>query len=157
MEFKFIIESGGFDPVRASADAAGWDLCTPTAFAIAPGDRLTIPLAIRSSLPAGTYLRLAPRSGLAHKYGLNVLAGVIDRDYRGVIGVILHNTGTVPFTAAVGDRICQAILTCIDPRPYERVVALSETARGAGGFGSTGTGTVAAMPVAVPTESKTSS
>jgi dUTP pyrophosphatase len=85
-----------------------------------------------------TYGRIAPRSGLASAHGISVLAGVIDADYRGEIGVMLHNTGEFPVTISHGQRIAQLILEVCLNLPIVEVDSLDETARGAHGFGSTG-------------------
>jgi dUTP pyrophosphatase len=83
-------------------------------------------------------MRVAPRSGLAVKDGVNVLAGVIDSSYRGEWKVVLHNTSQVYFHYDIGDRIAQAIPEKISTEPFEFVDSLLATDRGAGGFGSTG-------------------
>lgn len=93
---------------------------------------------IAIAVPAGTYGRVAPRSGLALKHGIDTGAGVIDEDYRGNVGVILFNHSDVEFTVAAGDRIAQLILEKIETPPIQCVEDLDDTARGAGGFGSTG-------------------
>jgi dUTP pyrophosphatase len=92
------------------------------------------------SCPAGTYGRVAPRSGLTVKKGVHVGAGVIDADYRGPVGVVLFNLGTEPLVIEHGDRIAQLILEQIVMAPVVDVGdgELEETVRGAGGFGSTG-------------------
>ena len=91
------------------------------------------------AVPAGTYGRVAPRSGLALKHGIDTGAGVIDEDYRGNVGVILFNHSDADFAVAAGDRIAQLVLEAIVTPPVAVVAELDETARGAGGFGSTGT------------------
>lgn len=104
-----------------------------------PGERKLVKTGVHVVIPDNYYGRIAPRSGLAYKHGIDVMAGVIDSDYRGEIGVILINHGDEPFIIKHGDRIAQMILTpylTLDPTPYEE---LPETERGAGGFGSTGT------------------
>ena len=88
--------------------------------------------------PPGTYARIAPRSGLAVKKGIDCGAGVVDADYRGNVGVVLFNFGTEDFVVEVGDRIAQLILEKINMAPVVEVEELTETERGAGGFGSTG-------------------
>jgi len=106
---------------------------------INPGERKLIKTGIAVTIPDGYYGRIAPRSGLALKHGIDVMAGVIDNDYRGEIGVILINHGEDPFTVTHGDRIAQMILTpylTLKPEKYEE---LPETNRSTGGFGSTGT------------------
>lgn len=88
--------------------------------------------------PPGTYARIAPRSGLAVKRGIDCGAGVVDADYRGPVGVVLFNFGAEDFVVEVGDRIAQLILEKVNMAPVAEVEELAETARGAGGFGSTG-------------------
>lgn len=94
---------------------------------------------IQIEVPFGTYGRVAPRSGLAHKNFIDVGAGVIDQDYRGNVGVILFNHSEVDFDVKKGDRIAQLICERIVYPTLVQVDSLTDTARGAGGFGSTGT------------------
>ena len=89
------------------------------------------------AIPPGFYGRVAPRSGLAAKQGLDVLAGVIDSDYRGEICCVLYNTGDETITLSAGSKICQLILEQIVTPEAAWVADLDATARGAGGFGST--------------------
>lgn len=89
-------------------------------------------------LPVGTYGRVAPRSGLAVKHGINVGAGVVDPDYTGEVKVLLFNHGVDAFEVKRGDRIAQLILERCETPDVEEVGVIAETARGAGGFGSTG-------------------
>ena len=91
------------------------------------------------SLPSGTYVRVAPHSGLAIKNFIDVGAGVIDSDYRGEIKVVLFNHSAEDFAVQVGDRIAQLILERIETPQVKKVAALDDTDRGAGGFGSTST------------------
>jgi len=103
-----------------------------------PGERKLVKTGISTVIPNNFYGRVAPRSGLAYKHGIDVMAGVIDSDYRGEIGVILINHGDEPFIIKHGDRIAQMIITpylTLDPVPYQE---LPDTDRGEGGFGSTG-------------------
>merc|ERR1711862_510068 len=90
--------------------------------------------------PKGTYGRIAPRSGLAVKHGIDVGAGVVDADYRGPVGVVLFNFGDKDFTIEIGDRIAQLILEkiCADVEIVQVEGELDDTKRGSGGFGSTG-------------------
>ena len=90
------------------------------------------------AIPEGYYGRVAPRSGLATKQGLNVLAGVIDADYRGEIGCLLHNTGTETVELPAQSKICQLIIEKIITPEAVWADDLSNTERGSGGFGSTG-------------------
>ena len=138
---------GGCDlplPTHATDGAAGADLrawLPEGAVALAPGARALIPTGLRIMLPPGTELQVRSRSGLALRHGVTVLnaPGTIDADYRGEVGVILMNAGRSPFTVASGDRIAQAVLAPVIRADWAEG-ALDATARGAGGFGSTGTG-----------------
>ena len=124
--------------MRATKLAAGYDLCSAIDTSIEAGGRLCIPTEISIAVPLGHYGRIAPRSGLAMKQGINVGAGVIDADYRGKVGVILFNHSDVTFKVKTGDRIAQLILERISTPQVEEVDTLEETERGVGGFGSTG-------------------
>jgi len=128
-------------PYRATDGSAGYDLCAAlapgTTEVIAPGAKKLIGTGISAAIPKGHYGRIAARSGLAAK-GANVLGGVIDTDYRGEIKVILINHTYDDFTFHPGDRIAQLILERCSTPPVRVVEALDATARGAGGFGSTG-------------------
>lgn len=133
----------GLDPPRrASAGAAGFDLCAAVTadLVIAPGAHALVPTGFAIALPEGHEAQVRPRSGLALRHGVTVLnsPGTIDPDYRGEIGVILVNHGTVPFRVARGDRIAQMVIARFATPELEEVSALPDTARGAGGFGSTG-------------------
>ena len=97
-----------------------------------------IPTDISIAIPVGTYARIAPRSGLAAKFFIDVGAGVIDYDYRGSVGVVLFNFNESNFEVKKGDRIAQLILEVIVNPPVIEVESLDETKRGEGGFGSTG-------------------
>lgn len=89
-------------------------------------------------VPTNYYHRIAPRSGLAAKYGITTFAGVIDESYRGNIKVVLFNSGTQDFEVKIGDRIAQLITETCQFHTFEEVEAVEETARGAAGFGSSG-------------------
>ncbi len=130
-------------PAYATGGAAGLDLLAAVAapVTIAPGARVLIPTGLAIALPAGYELQVRPRSGLALRHGI-VLAnspGTIDEDYRGEIGVIVLNAGTEAFTVTRGLRIAQAVLAPVTRLAWDEVESLDATARGAGGFGSTGT------------------
>lgn len=127
-------------PRRESPGAAGYDLAAAVDVSILPGDRAVVRTGIAIAVPPGTYGRVAPRSGLAAKHGIHVLAGVIDEDYRGEIAVVLLNTGDEPFRIAAGDRIAQLVLEKIETPQVVAVKDLDFSARGGGGFGSTGIG-----------------
>ncbi|XP_032831833.2 deoxyuridine 5'-triphosphate nucleotidohydrolase, mitochondrial isoform X2 [Petromyzon marinus] len=108
-------------------------------YEIPPMDRLVVQTDIQIALPAGCYGRIAPRSGLAAKHGIDVGAGVVDEDYRGNVGVVLFNFGKKPFVVKRGDRIAQLICEKIFYPQLEECTSLENTERGSGGFGSTGT------------------
>ena len=98
---------------------------------------IAVPTGIKIKLPAGTYGRIAPRSGLSLK-GIDVAAGVVDRDFRGEVKVVLVNNRSTSFTIAQGDRIAQLVLERIATADVEIVETVDETSRGTQGFGSTG-------------------
>ena len=107
---------------------------------LAPGQRAMVPTGISTAIPEGYEIQVRPRSGLAAKHGLTCLntPGTIDSDYRGEIKVILINLGDVPFTIQRGERIAQLVLAPVTQLLWEEADTLDETARGSGGFGSTG-------------------
>ena len=132
-------------PAYATAGAAGFDLTAAidAPITLLPGSIVLIKTGLKAAVPVGFELQVRPRSGLALKHGITVLnsPGTVDSDYRGEIGVILHNAGHMPFTVQRGDRIAQAIIA-----RYEQAIIigvenedeLGTTERGEGGFGSTG-------------------
>lgn len=105
-----------------------------------PGARAMVPTGLSVAIPQGYEIQVRPRSGLAAKHGLTCLntPGTIDSDYRGEIKVILVNLGQEAFTIQRGERIAQLVLAPVTQLAWEHVDSLDETARGAGGFGSTG-------------------
>lgn len=129
-------------PAYATEGAAGLDLLAAVdgERVIAPGARLLVPTGIAIALPHGYEAQVRPRSGLALKHGVTVLnaPGTVDADYRGEVGVILVNFGESPFTVRRGDRIAQLVVAPFVRAGWSEVVALPESGRGAGGFGSTG-------------------
>jgi dUTP pyrophosphatase len=134
-----VMKMGGFINLQQRSDGnAGFDLYATEDGVIAPGQREAVPVGISTSFSPEYYMRVAPRSGLAVKSGVNVLAGVIDSSYRGEWKVVLHNTSQVYFHYEIGDRIAQAIPEKISTEEFEFVDSLLTTERGAGGFGSTG-------------------
>lgn len=150
-----IIHRDGQPPCKGTRDSAGWDLRSRENVILEPFTRGLIMTGISASPPKGSYIRIAPRSGLAHKKGLDVGAGVIDPDYTGEIGVVLFNHSTSPVEIIQGQRIAQMILTKYNDQDkikirygkedegYEEEVdyfSSSSTTRirGSGGFGSTG-------------------
>jgi len=125
-------------PLRGSVAAAGFDLAAAEETEIPAGGKGVVKTGLCISIPEGTYARVAPRSGLAVKKMLHTGAGVVDYDYRGEVGVVLFNHGAEDFTVGVGDRVAQLILEQIFVVKCAEVQSLTETARGQGGFGSTG-------------------
>lgn len=142
-----LLRDGAVAPHRASEGAAGYDVryCpssadNPQGLTVPARGRVLVPTGIAVAIPPLHYGRLAPRSGLAVRSGLDVGAGVIDEDYRGEVHVLLFNFSDAAFTVDPGERIAQLVLERISTPPVEIATRpLSETARGAGGFGSTGT------------------
>jgi dUTP pyrophosphatase len=130
-------------PRYASADAAGADLfaAVKEPLVLAPGARTLVPTGLTLEIPRGFEAQVRARSGLALKKGLALANGVgtIDADYRGEVGVILVNLGTEPVTIARGDRIAQLVVAPVARAVFAVADALGGSARGPGGFGSTGT------------------
>jgi dUTP pyrophosphatase len=125
-------------PARGSQHAAGLDLFAAEEATIAPRERYAVRTGISVEIPHGFYGRVAPRSGLARDNGIDVLAGVIDSDYRGEILCMLINHGATDKVFKVGDRIAQLIIEAIITPTPEWSDDLEITRRGDGGFGSTG-------------------
>jgi dUTP pyrophosphatase len=132
------LDSNATLPTRGSLAAAGLDLYSIEAVYLHPNQRLLVRTGLAVAIPEGCYGRLAPRSGLATKMGLDVLAGVIDSDYRGEVQCLLYNTSNEIVELPAQTRICQLIIeTIVTPTPV-LVDDLTDTMRGSGGFGSTG-------------------
>ncbi|MEM6781672.1 MAG: dUTP diphosphatase [Pseudomonadota bacterium] len=131
-------------PAYETDQSAGMDLSAAIeeAIELAPGERALIPTGLSIALPAGFEAQIRPRSGLAIKNGVTVLntPGTVDADYRGEIKVILANLGNENFTIERGMRIAQMVIAKFEHIEWSVVEDLDETERGAGGFGSTGTG-----------------
>jgi dUTP pyrophosphatase len=129
-------------PEYQSEHASGVDLraAVKESVTLAPGARKCIPAGIAIELPAGYEAQVRPRSGLALKHGISIVnsPGTIDADYRGEIGVILINLGTIPFTIERGMRIAQLVIVPVCQATLQVTEELSETKRAAGGFGHTG-------------------
>jgi dUTP pyrophosphatase len=131
-------------PVYETAGSAGMDLRAAVAhdapLTLSPGARALVPTGFSIGLPDGYEAQVRPRSGLALKHGVTCLnaPGTIDSDYRGEVGVILINHGQDPFVIQRGERIAQMIISPVVQSAWIEVETLDETARGAGGFGSTG-------------------
>ena len=130
-------------PAYATEGAAGMDLLAAVTapLVIPPGGRALVPTGLSIALPHGYELQVRPRSGLALKNGITLpnSPGTIDEDYRGELGVIVLNTGSEAFTVERGMRIAQAVIAPVVRAAWREVAALPGTARGTGGFGSTGT------------------
>lgn len=125
-------------PQRGTAISAGADLSCIEAFTLEPGERKLVPTGLAVEIPPGFYGRVAPRSGLAVKHGIDVLAGVIDADYRAEVKVPLINFGQGPVHFNAGERVAQLIIEQAALCDYIWTEELSDTTRGEGGFGSTG-------------------
>ncbi|PVA09343.1 dUTP diphosphatase [Pelagivirga sediminicola] len=131
-------------PVYASSGAAGADLRANfpggASITLAPGARALVPTGLRLAIPDGYEVQLRPRSGLALRHGVTLAnaPGTIDSDYRGPLGVILINLGDAPFEVAHGARIAQMVVAPVQVARFALAETLEDTARGAGGFGSTG-------------------
>ncbi|KZF25910.1 dUTP diphosphatase [Xylona heveae TC161] len=128
----------GRTPTRGSAFAAGYDLYSAHKTIIPARGKALVDTALAIAVPAGTYGRIAPRSGLAAKHFIDTGAGVIDADYRGEVKVLLFNHSDKDFEIAEGDRVAQLVLERIYTPEVVEVEQLEESVRGAGGFGSTG-------------------
>ncbi len=133
-------------PSYETSGAAGADvranLPNGTPIILAPGERTLVPTGLRIEIPLGFEVQVRPRSGLALKHGITLpnTPGTIDSDYRGPLGVIVLNAGQEPFEITHGERIAQLIVAPVVQAIFQDVEVLSETDRGAGGFGSTGRG-----------------
>ena len=138
MLYVKLLNSDAQAPKRSSELAAGFDLFSSTTGTIEAGKRGMVSTGVSVNMPHGVYGRIAPRSSLAWNYGLNVGAGVIDRDYTGELKVILFNHGDKPFHYKKGDRIAQLILEKHLICDTKLIDELDATERGEGGFGSTG-------------------
>jgi len=127
-------------PTRGSAQAAGYDLSSAVdgEVVIPAGGRALVPTDLSIAVPPGHYGRVAARSGLGVRHGIDVGAGVIDEDYRGAVSVLLFNHGSEDFAVRCGDRVAQLILERISTPEVVEVADLVPTDRGAAGFGSTG-------------------
>ena len=137
------VREGAIIPKQATAGSAGYDLCAcmDAPQTIEPGERCVFPSGLAAEIPAGTAGFVFTRSGLGIKKGIHVTngVGVIDSDYRGEIQIGLHNLSAAPYTVPPGERIAQMIIMPYFAPVIEEVTSLTETDRGAGGFGSTGT------------------
>ena len=125
-------------PTRGSAQAAGLDIYALERVKLQPGARAAVSTGLSVAIPRGFYGRVAPRSGLAVRHGIDTMSGVIDSDYRGEILCVLVNHGDETFEIETGARIAQLIIESIALPEPAWADDLDETERGAGGFGSTG-------------------
>lgn len=129
-------------PSYATDGAAGLDLaaCLDAELRLAPGDRAAVPTGIAIALPPGHEGQVRPRSGLARRHGVTVVnaPGTVDEDYRGEVQVLLVNLGDAPVVLRTGDRIAQLVVAPVTRVSVDEADALDDTARGHGGFGSTG-------------------
>jgi dUTP pyrophosphatase len=127
-------------PAYETAGAAGLDLRAAEAVTVPPGERCLMPTGLAMAIPEGFEGQVRPRSGLAVKHGLTVLnaPGTIDCDYRGEIKVPLINLGHAPVAIARGERIAQLVIAPVVQAVLAEAASLPATARGAGGFGSSG-------------------
>ncbi|TZG28988.1 dUTP diphosphatase [Sphingomonas montanisoli] len=127
-------------PAYATAHAAGMDVVAAEDLDLAPGARHAVATGFAIAIPEGYEVQVRPRSGLALKHGITCLntPGTIDADYRGEVRVILANLGTEPFPIRRGERIAQLVPAAVQKAGFVEVDELDETARGSGGFGSTG-------------------
>jgi dUTP pyrophosphatase len=136
IQFKKLSEDATV-PTRGSDFAAGYDLYSTEHFLLLPQERKLFKTNIAMAIPSGLYGRIAPRSGLAFKDGIDTLAGVIDEDYRGDVGVILINFSNVVKEFKKGDKIAQIIFEHYNPATFQEVAELPASVRAEGGFGST--------------------
>ena len=142
VKINVVSEPGAVLPVYKTAGAAGADVCAhiKEPVVIKKGERVLIPTGLYFEIPEEYEIQVRPRSGLAFKNGVTVLntPGTIDSDYRGELKVILINLGAEDFTVNDKDRIAQIVVAPVTLGQFVTVQALSQTERGAGGFGSTG-------------------
>lgn len=129
-------------PAYQTEGSAGMDLCAAVTepVTLEPGAILMVPTGLRIALPPGFEAQVRPRSGLALKHGIGIpnAPGTVDSDYRGPLNVILINWGKAAFVIRRGDRIAQMVIARVERAEWVESSDLSETARGAGGFGHTG-------------------
>ena len=125
-------------PKRGSEFSAGSDLYSVSDYIIEPNSRCLVSTGIKMQFPNNVYARIAPRSGLALKNGIDTMAGVIDPDYTGEIKVLLYNTSNIKFEVQKGDRIAQIIFEQFKYPNFSETIEITETNRSSGGFGSTG-------------------
>lgn len=136
-------------PGYETAGAAGADIranlpadLRDTGLTLAPGQRVLVPTGLRMAIPPGFEVQVRPRSGLSLKHGITLpnTPGTIDSDYRGPVGVPMVNLSDQPYVIAHGERVAQLVVAPVLQARFDLAETLDETARGAGGFGSTGRG-----------------
>lgn len=129
-------------PAYQTPGSAGLDLCAalPEAVQIGPGERRLIPTGLIFEIPEGHEGQVRPRSGLALKHGISIVnsPGTIDCDFRGEVGIVLINHGSAPYVVEPLSRIAQIVIARVEQVEIEEAESLTETSRGAGGYGSTG-------------------
>lgn len=131
-------------PRYETVGAAGADVCANfpkrDGITLAPGARALVPTGLAMAIPTGFEVQVRPRSGLALKHGVSLVntPGTIDSDYRGPLGILMINHGEAAFEVTHGMRVAQLVVAPVVQADFELVEELDETARGAGGFGSTG-------------------
>jgi dUTP pyrophosphatase len=138
LDLPVLLGDGAALPEYGSAAAAGADLRASEALVIGPGARAAVPTGLRLAIPRGHVGLVWPRSGIAVRHGIDTLAGVVDSDYRGEVKVVLVNHGDEPFEVAAGDRVAQLLVQRVERAAFRAVSTVEGTARGEGGFGSTG-------------------
>jgi dUTP pyrophosphatase len=141
IELKRLSHGEGLpSPSYASRGAAGLDVVAAEGLKLEPGARHAVATGFAIAIPEGYEVQVRPRSGLALKHGITCLntPGTIDSDYRGEVKIILANLGAEPFEIVRGERIAQLVPAPVLKAAFREVAALGDTARGAGGFGSTG-------------------
>jgi dUTP diphosphatase len=141
IELKRLAHGNGLPaPTYASEGAAGLDVVAAEDVTLAPGQRHAVATGFSIAIPEGYEVQVRPRSGLAIRYGITCLntPGTIDHDYRGEVKVILANLGSEVFEVRRGERIAQLVPAPVLKAKFREVAELSDTIRGAGGFGSTG-------------------
>lgn len=141
VEVKRLAHGVGLElPRYATSGAAGMDVVSAEDVTIAPAARHAVATGIAVAIPQGFEIQVRPRSGLALKHGITIpnTPGTIDSDYRGEMKVILINHGTEDFVIARGDRVAQLVVAPVTQAEWVEVTELDATARGEGGFGSTG-------------------
>ena len=132
-----VLGEGAIKPTRAHPTDAGWDLYTPYDIYILPNQLSLVNTRVRIAIPSGFFGHILGRSSLGARF-VTPLGGVVDSSYRGDLTVIPANFGDMPYTARIGDKIAQLVIMSVNSQPLVQVETLDDTARGGGGFGSSG-------------------